>query len=216
MPLNQYYQFGIAEEQDLVEDLIIEAISIYGYEFLYIPRKYVAKDDILGEDRLSKFEHAYPIEAYFENIDSFSGQGSFLTKFGNYIEQSATISVARKRWQTLVGDTGNSILPTRPSEGDLIYFPVTKGLFEIMFVQHQDPFYQLGKPYLYKLQIELYRYSSQNLETGEDVVDDFEDLKSHDITVNPDPDTVDSFGDNTKFIDKATDIVWSENNPFGE
>ena len=131
-----------------MEDLIIESLRIYGQEVMYIPRTLVSKDEILGEDRLSKFKSAFPIEMYFENVDSLDGQGMFIQKFGLMMEQSATLVVARRRWEQFVGRYGATIVPTRPNEGDLIYFPLSKGLFEIKFVQHQDPFYQLGKLYV--------------------------------------------------------------------
>lgn len=213
---NPYFKHGISSEQDLIEDLIIESLRMYGNEVLYIPRTLVSKDEILGEDRLSKFENAYPIEMYFENVDSFSGQGSFIQKFGLMIEQSATLVVARKRWQTLVGRKGQTILPQRPAEGDLIYFPLSKGLFEIKFVTHQDPFYQLGKLYVYKLQVELFQYASERMETGVAEVDAFETLKTFDVDKQENIDIPDSFGDNSKFQEEAADILFNENNPFGD
>lgn len=187
MPTNVYFSHGTRNEQYLVEDLIIESLKIYGNEFFYIPRTLVSKDDILGEDRLSQFKSSFPIEMYFENIDSFDGQGQFIQKFGLMVEQSATLVVARRRWDQLVGRYGQTIIPTRPNEGDLIYFPLTKGLFEIKFVKHQDPFYQLGKLYVYKLQIELFQYSSERIDTGIKEVDAFESLKtfSTNVTRNP-------------------------------
>jgi hypothetical protein len=145
---------------------------------MYIPRTLVSKDEILGEDRLSKFTSSFPIEMYFENVDSLDGQGAFIQKFGLMMEQSATLVVARRRWDQLVGRYGQTIIPTRPCEGDLIYFPLTKGLFEIKFVKHQDPFYQLGKLYVYKLQIELFQYASENIDTGIREIDAFETLKT--------------------------------------
>ena len=178
MPTNVYFSHGTRNEQYLVEDLIIESLKIYGNEFFYIPRTLVSKDEILGEDRLSEFKSSFPIEMYFENIDSFDGQGQFIQKFGLMVEQSATLVVARRRWDQLVGRYGQTIIPTRPCEGDLIYFPLTKGLFEIKFVKHQDPFYQLGKLYVYKLQIELFQYSSERIDTGIKEVDVFETLKT--------------------------------------
>jgi hypothetical protein len=301
MPTNVYFSHGTRNEQYLVEDLIIESLKIYGNEFFYIPRTLVSKDNILGEDRLSEFKSSFPIEMYFENIDSFDGQGQFIQKFGLMVEQSATLVVARRRWDQLVGRYGQTIIPTRPCEGDLIYFPLTKGLFEIKFVKHQDPFYQLGKLYVYKLQIELFQYSSERIDTGIREVDAFESLKtfSTNSTRNPtsrilkvtmsntgsgyttaptvtftsstgfgatatavlgtgsnagkvvavtvtedgqnyqsaplvnfigggganaaatatleiDIDKVDSFGDNNSFKEEATDIIFSETNPFGE
>jgi hypothetical protein len=187
MPTNVYFTQGTRNEQYLVEDLIIESLRIYGQEFFYIPRTLVSKDEILGEDRLSEFKSSFPIEMYFENVDSLDGQGAFIQKFGLMMEQSATLVVARRRWEQLVGRFGVTTLPQRPCEGDLIYFPLTKGLFEIKFVRHQDPFYQLGKLYVYKLQVELFQYASERIDTGIKEVDAFETLKtfSTNSTRNP-------------------------------
>jgi hypothetical protein len=149
----------------------------------YIPRTLVSKDEILGEDRLSKFTSSFPIEMYFENVDSFAGQGAFIQKFGLMMEQSATLVVARRKWEQLVGRFGQTTIPSRPNEGDLLYFPLTDGLFEVKFVQHQDPFYQQNKLFVYKLQVELFQYSSEVLDTGIKDIDDFESLKSYDTSV---------------------------------
>jgi len=173
---------GTQNEQYLVEDLIIESLKIFGQDFFYIPRKLVSKDNILGEDRLSEFKNAFDVEMYFENVDSFDGQGAFIQKFGLMMEQSATLVVARRRWEQLIGRFGATIIPTRPNEGDLLYFPLTKGLFEIKFVKHQDPFYQLGKLYVYKLQVELFQYSSERIETGIQEIDVFESLKTMSVS----------------------------------
>ena len=183
---NVYFTQGVKSEQMLIEDIIIESLKIYGQEIFYIPRTLVSKDNILGEDRLSKFTSSFPIEMYFENVDNFDGQGAFIQKFGLMMEQSATLVVARRRWEQLIGRYGVTTIPTRPNEGDLIYFPLTKGLFEIKFVQHQDPFYQLGKLYVYKLQVELFQYASERIDTGIAEVDAFESLKtfSTDISRN--------------------------------
>ena len=180
MARNVYFSHGTKDEQYLIEDLIVESLQIYGQDFYYIPRKLVAKDDILGEDRLSEFKTAYPIEMYLENVDGFEGQGAFVQKFGLMMEQSATLTVARRRWDQLVGRFGQTQLPIRPCEGDLLYFPLTKGLFEIKFVKHQDPFYQLGKLYVYQLQVELFQYASEHIDTGVKEIDVFETLKSYD------------------------------------
>ena len=181
MAKNPYFKLGTNSEQNVVENLIIECLQIYGQELFYIPRTLVSKDEILGEDRLSEFKNAYPIEMYFENVDGFGGNGAFMSKFGLMIEQSATLVVARKRWQQAVAQYGQTILPNRPAEGDLLYFPLTGGLFEIKFVQHQNPFYQIGKLYTYKLDIELFQYASERIDTGYGVIDDFESLKTFDI-----------------------------------
>ena len=187
MSRNVYFTNGTRTEQLLIEDLNIESLKIYGQDFFYIPRSLVSKDEILGEDRLSQFKSSFPIEMYFENVDSFAGQGAFIQKFGLMMEQSATLVVARRRWEQLVGRYGVTSIPTRPNEGDLLYFPLTKGLFEIKFVQHQDPFYQLGKLYVYKLQVELFQYSSERIDTGIAEVDAFESLKSFSTNTTRNP-----------------------------
>lgn len=217
MPTNPYFTQGTSSEQNLIEDLIIESLKIYGKDMLYIPRSQVSPDAIFGEDRLSEFKNAYPIEMYFDNIDSFAGQGAMIQKFGLLMDQSASLTVARKRWQELIGNYGTSVLPNRPAEGDLIYYPLTKGLFEIKFVKHQEPFYQLGKLYTYKLDIELFQYSSERINTGVPEVDVFENLKSFDPTINPSiEEASNQFATNTAFHEKAQGAVFDEANPFGE
>jgi hypothetical protein len=216
MSKNVYFSHGTKNEQYLIEDLIVESLSIYGQDMFYIPRTLIAKDEILGEDRLSKFKTAYPIEMYFENVDSFDGQGPFIQKFGLMNESSATLTVARRRWEQLVGRFGQTIIPTRPNEGDLLYFPLSKGLFEIKFVQHQDPFYQLGKLYVYKLQVELFQYASEKIDTGLPSIDVLESLKSFDTSINSDVQKSDSYGDNTRFKTEANTVLFDKNNPFGD
>jgi len=180
-----YFSNGIRSEQLTYEDIIVESISIYGQDFYYIPRILVGKDEILGEDRLSQFKNAYGIEMYLESHSGFEGQGAFIQKFGLMMEQSATLTVARRKWEQLVGQHGRSLLPNRPAEGDLLYFPLTGGLFEIKFVTHQDPFYQAGKLYVYKLQVELFQYASEHIKTGIKEIDVFESLKTFDVEKIP-------------------------------
>lgn len=185
MARSVYFSNGIRSEQLLYEDIIVESIAQFGQDFYYIPRTLVGKDEILGEDRLSEFKSAYGIEMYLESHDGFEGQGAFIQKFGLMMEQSATLTVARRKWEQLVGQHGKSILPNRPAEGDLLYFPLTGGLFEIKFVKHQDPFYQVGKLYVYKLQVELFQYASEKIDTGISSIDVFETLKSFDDDILP-------------------------------
>jgi hypothetical protein len=182
MARSTYFSHGTANEQNLLEDIIVESLKVYGTDFYYIPRILVGKDEILGEDRLSKFKDAYPIEMYLESVDGFEGQGAFIQKFGLMMEQSATLTVARRTWTNAIGRFGKTILPNRPAEGDLLYFPLTGGLFEIKFVDHQDPFYQLNKLYVYRLQVELFQYSSEKIDTGIPEIDVFESLKTFSTT----------------------------------
>jgi hypothetical protein len=245
MPTNVYFTQGTAREQFLVEDLIIESLKIYGKEFYYIPRTLVAKDDILGEDVLSRFKNAYGIEMYIEDIDGFGGQGVFLQKFGIQIEKSATFVVARKRWEQSIGKWNTTLIPSRPAEGDLLFFPMTATLFEIKFVENQDPFYQLGNLYVYKLRAEIFRYSQEQITTGIPEIDDIEDFYSINILnykiINEDEQTAillesSVAGDLSYIIDesyntdeiepfanndymeqaKANAMDFTEQNPFGE
>lgn len=178
-----YFSQGTRNEERLLEDLIIESIEQKGLPFFYIPRKLVGKNEILGEDRLSQFKQAFEIEMYLENVNGFDGAQSFMSKFGLQIEQSATLTVARRTWERCVGRYGATTLPDRPCEGDLIYFPMTDTLLEIKYVKYQDPFYQLGKMYVYKLQVETFQYASEYIDTGISEIDSFESLKSYDTDV---------------------------------
>jgi hypothetical protein len=204
-----------SNEHLLTEKLITEAIDIHSVEMIYIPRQLVAEDKILGEDRLSEFKSAYPINVYLENVDGFEGQQAFASKFGLQMEQSATLQIARRKWNQLVGQHKDSVLPNRPSEGDLLYFPMTKGLFEILHVIHQQPFYQLGQLYVYKLTVELFRYASERIDTGVADIDSFVGLKSTDITVNPVVDDT-MVGENKEFQERKNEFVFDRNNPFGD
>lgn len=222
MPLNSLFPQGAYSEQNLTEDLIIESIRQYGKEFYYIPRKLVALDKILGEDTLSKFENAYPIECYIDNVDGYGGNGAFMSKFGLFIEEQGRLTISRRRWEQLVGQWGETLIPTRPAEGDLLYFPLTKGLFDIKYVEHQNPFYQLGKLYVYKLNVELFQYSSERVNTEIDELNDMAMAMTFDILGNVDPEEHadpqhrNSFV-NAEFERESLDVLsFDEKNPFGE
>lgn len=179
---------GTREETNTANDLIEECLKMYGQELYYIPRQLVDVDQILGEDRLSKFEGSYKIVCYLENIDNFGGAGAFMQKFGYTLEEQATFVVGRREWKKSVGVYGASILPDRPTEGDLVWFPLTNSLFEIKFVDHQGEglggFYQLGKLYVYRLKCELFQFSSERFDTGIDEVDNFALEQSFDVLQN--------------------------------
>lgn len=230
MPLNQYFvgptqTQGSPGEQDLLADLIEESIKIWGQEFFYIPRSLVAKNEILGEDRLSRFEHAYPLEMYVETPTGFIGQGEFVAKFGLYIEQGLQLTMSRRRWFELISSTGNVILPDRPAEGDLVYYPITNRLFEVKAVEKETGFWQLGQLQTFKLTVELFQYSSERIDTGVPEVDSFETLRSFEqsnLTETPDAngnvgiDSPDNYGDNRKFRTEFQNISFDPSNPFNE
>lgn len=246
MPTNFYFQSGntsgTTAEQRLIEDLIIESLKIYGHDVYYLPRTLVNEDTIFDEDTLSTFTQAYPLEMYLENVDGFGGEGELFTRFGIEIRDQATFVLARRRWEELVLTSGGTFTQdTRPSEGDLLYFEKTKSLFEIRKVDFQDPFYQAGKLYVYKLVCELFEYSSEVIDTGITDLDNiYEDqnvdllehqfkLETGDLFLLEDSSSLilETFAEDTStgrtdgadfqdFNDLEDILDFSEVNPFGE
>ena len=244
MATNHYFQSGIpggrSSEQLLVEDLIIECLKIYGFDVFYLPRQTVFEDDILKEDVLNKFDTYYPIEMYLSDIQGFQGEGDLLTKFGVEIRDTANFIVSRRRWDQIVGRDGFAQLTNRPAEGDLLYFPLTKSYFEIRRVESTDPFFQLGKLYVYILQCELFQYSSERVETGIDEIDGVVEDRSLDvqnyqvlmengkkfiyeyesnsyaILESFTLDTIDTSAQNEAFEAEIDILDFTDRNPFGE
>ena len=171
MPRNVYISNGVKSEQDLYEGLIIEAMQIYGTDIWYLPRSYYSIDTILNEDTLSKFEAAFKIEMYIESIDGLEGDGKLYSKFGFEIRDQITFVVSRRRWNQLIGNKGYTKESVRPREGDLIYIPMTKGLFEIRYVEDKKPFFQVKNVPTFKLTCENFEYGNQEINTGIDEVD---------------------------------------------
>lgn len=166
MARNVYFSQNVKSEQNLYEDLIVESLKIYGQDCYYLPRNMLSRDMILNEAVESKFDDAYMVEMYLENVDGFEGDGALMTKFGLEIRDQATFVVAKRTWDKLVGVWNNGIISSRPAEGDLIYLPLSKSFMEIKFVDHQSPFYQLSKFPVYKLRCELFEYSNEEVKTG--------------------------------------------------
>lgn len=169
MPTNPYFPQGEAAEKDLYEDLVIEALKIYGQDVYYVPRNIVSQDAILNEDIESTFDEAYLMEMYIETLDSFTGDGDILGKFGLEIRDQATLVVAKKTF--LKETAGSSPELPHPTEGDLIFLPLTGALFEISFVEHEQPFYQLNNLPIYKLTVEKFEYRGQEIDTGIEEID---------------------------------------------
>lgn len=174
MPTNVFVSPKVRSEQLLYEDLVIESLRMYGQDVLYIPRETITPDEILNEE-YSKYERAYMIEMYIANVDGFEGEGNLYTKFGLEIRDQATFIVSRRQFARLVDINENAIREERPREGDLIYLPLSKGLFEVKFVEHESPFYQLSNLPTYEMQCELFEYSAEKFDTGIDSVDYYED-----------------------------------------
>jgi len=165
---------GSSQEQMFMGNLIIESIELYGQDIYYLPRTYVNKDTIFQEVESSNFTQALAIRAYVNNVDGWEGQGELLSKFGVRIEDKTTFIFSRTKFTEKVDDNAVLNVEGRPNEGDLIWFPTTKHLFEIKFVEAERPFYQLGKGYVWECQCELFEYSDEQLDTGVAAIDAIE------------------------------------------
>ena len=222
MALNPYFnKFKNLPEQNLIEDLTVEAIKIHGMEIYYLPRKMIHRDDFFGEAPYSRFSSFKMIEMYMDTTTAFEGGDTF-TKFGFEIRDSVKFTVSRKRFKR---ETGME----RPMEGDLLYLPLNKGLFEIKFVEHENPFYQLGKLLSFQLTCELFQYSEEKMNTGVPEIDVVEDINGYNITLSlgatggtgnfTKGDTVYQFGNGaiTGSVEsataKATVVSFNPNNP---
>ena len=161
-------------EQELINELTSEVIKIHGMDVFYIPRTIVKEDLIIGEDVLAKFSSAYEIEMYLKGTEGFGGEGDLVSKFGLDVRDEVIFTVHKDRFN-LATDMD------KPLEGDLVFLPINKGLFEIKFVEHEQPFYQSGKNYSFDITCELFQYSEEQMETGIEDVDQIERDESYAI-----------------------------------
>ena len=174
--LNPFFLQGSKGEQGLIQDLINEQLRMYGVEIHYLPRKYITEKKVIREVIESSFDAAYPLEAYIENYEGYGDNTTILSKFGIQALNELTITISKERFDNyispLIKNAPNIKLSTRPREGDLIYFPLGDRLFEVKFVEHEQPFYQLQKTYVYTLKCELFRYEDEVIDTSIDEIDD--------------------------------------------
>ncbi len=175
MAINPHFLQGSQGEQRLVQDLINEHLKIYGIEVRYIPRKFVRQQSIIREVQSSTFDDNFLLEAYVNTYDGYGGQGDIMTKFGVSLRDELTITISKERFEDFISpflaSDDDYTVSSRPREGDIIFFPLGQRLFEVKFVEHEQPFYQLGKNYVYQLKCELFEYEDEILDTGIDVVD---------------------------------------------
>ena len=177
MALNPFFLQGSSSEQRLVQQLINEQLKIYGVDVTYIPRKFVKRDSIFREIQSSKFDDNFTIEAYVNTYEGYSGAGDLMTKFGVSLRDELTITISKERFEDFISpfldgaDDDEIVLSSRPREGDLVYFPLGQRIFEVKFVEHEQPFYQLGKTYVYELKCELYEYEDEVLDTSIEEID---------------------------------------------
>lgn len=239
MATNPFFNhFHQPNEQNIIEDIVIEAMKIYGYDLLYIP-KYIDNymDPIYLENPITEYRKAYPIEMYVKSVDGFGGEGDFYSKFNIQIRDEVSLVVARKTFNLEVGRHENLI---RPNEGDLIFFPMSNDLFQIRFVEHEQPFYQLGKLYVWELTCQEFEYSNERFRTGIPAIDRIERDNSFNMSIDAIlseegdiivsecnypiisddfdfEEQLDTFADNDE-IQRESDIIinFDEKNPFGD
>jgi hypothetical protein len=185
LAVNPYFKKNIPLEQNLFQGIVTESIKVIGHDVYYLPRKLQRLDLVLGEDVLSKFDLAIPLEMYLNNVEG--GDWDLLSKFGLQAKEQLKYQVSKTRWQEAIktphGSTGTNILynDIRPQEGDLIYESMTSSLYEIMYVDKENPYYQLGTNFFFSLTCELFNYSNEEIRTGIGEIDSIETDFSNDI-----------------------------------
>ena len=193
MAKNPYFK-DYSGEQNIIEDLSIEIIKTMGREMLYIPREQYNGITEFGEAQY-KYTKIFPLEMYIASVNGFEGQGDIISKFGLEVRDKVNLIVSRKRFDQEVGERYGI---TRPREGDLIYFPLSKGLFEINFVEHENPFYQAGKLYTYFLVCELTTIDGDEFRTENSEVDIVQDeikTKIYELSITTSVNSVSRYAD---------------------
>lgn len=217
MATNAFFQnYNYFNEQQLIDDLVIESIQIYGVDTYYVSRTVTNYDNIMNEDRLTIFNGAYEMEAYIKSADGFQGQGEFLSKFGLEIRDQATFTVAFRTFERYA--TRNKPELVRPREGDLIYLPMNNKFFQVTFVEQESIFYQTGALQVYDLKCELFEYSNERFQTGIEVIDTFyNEFKTTEITDLQTLKETDPIAQNIFYQEKSEDFIdFSEVDPFSE
>jgi hypothetical protein len=185
MATNPYFKQGVRSEQNVYEDIVIEALKFYGQDVYYLPREIVNKDNIFLDDVPSRFGSSYKVEMYIENTEAFDGEGDLFTKFGIELRDQANFIVSRKRWKNLVGSRLTEA-NFRPREGDLIYLTLSKSIFEIRRVETETPFYQLSNLPTFRMQCELFEYNDEDFDTGIDEIQKIEEEAAFQISLTMD------------------------------
>jgi hypothetical protein len=194
MATNVYFSPKVKSEQNLYEDLVIESLKMYGQDVYYLPRDLADYDQVLNEDIESEFAYGYSMEMYIENVEGFEGQGNLLSKFGLELRDEATFVVAKRTWDLAIGSNDSLSAQIRPYEGDLIYLPLSKSFFEISFVEHEAPFYQLSNLVVYKLQARLFEFNNEDFDTEIEEIDVIEKT-GYTVTLKVQINMVDNFAD---------------------
>jgi len=224
MPTNPYFRnYDNFYEQNLIDDLVIESIRMYGIDVIYVTRSNVGIDTIFNETDTPIFDQTFEFETYIKNVDGFEGEGDFLSRFGLQIRDQITFTVARRTFERYV--TKEKPNHTRPFEGDLVYFPLNDKMFEIKFVEHESVFYQTGDLQVFDLRCELMEYSNERFQTGRENIDNYY-WKNYTTANSANNDVVttleslaitDTYSQNLDFEQTADGILdFTEIDPFSE
>ena len=219
MATNAYFRnHDNVYEQNLIDDLVIESIKIYGIDVKFITRLHENIDRILNEDDLPTFDKYYDFEVYIKNVDGFEGEGDFLSKFGLQIRDSITFTVAIRTFEQYVTREQDTRL--RPLEGEMIWMPLNQKMYKIQHVEHESVFYQTGALQVYDMRCELAEYSGETFDTGYYEIDNYFadiDTSANTVTSLTSLEGVDPLANNLAFEDQADDILdFSEMDPFSE
>ena len=183
MPTSPYfpdYYSGYSGEQNLVQDLADEQIKLFGTDIYYLPRT-LLNNNTLDDIIYSKFEEQFQIEMYLQNVEGF-GQSEFISKFGLKVTDEIKFIVSKRRWiQEATASEYKNI--ARPLEGDLLFFPLTKDLYEIKFVKVEAVFHQFGKLQFYEITAEIYEMGNESIDTGIPDIDLIENILSPAINI---------------------------------
>lgn len=219
MATNVYFRnYDNFNEQNLIDDLVIESIRMYGIDVKYISGEFNNVDTIFNEDDTPLYDEMYDFEVYIKNVDGFEGEGDFLSKFGLQIRDQVTFTVAIRTFEKYV--TRNNQTKVRPRENDVIWLPLNEKMYRITYVEHESVFYQAGALQVYDIKCELMEYSNERFDTGRYEIDHyFDDVASTTEYVETleDVDNNDTFSQNFDFEREADDILdFSEIDPFSE
>lgn len=217
MSTNVFFSnYNYFNEQQLIDDLVVESISMYGVDTFYLTRSLESVDNILNEDDLPIFNKAYQFEVYVKSVDGFQGEGDFLSRFGLQIRDQAVFTVAMRTFERFVTRLDQEKI--RPNEGDLIYLPMNRKFFKIMHVEHESVFYQSGALQVFDMKCELFEYSNERFETGIEEIDThYEPIKTEEVSTLEDLFGKDPIAKNIFFEEESSDIVdFTEIDPFSE
>lgn len=217
MATNVFFRnYDFFNEQQLIDDLVIESIQIYGVDTYYITKYSDPIDEIHNEAPLALFDAAYHIDMYVKSVDGFQGEGDFLSKFGLQIRDQVTFTVAVRTFERFV--TRDMPMIIRPREGDLVYMPMNKKFFKVTFVEHESVFYQTGALQVFDLKCELYEYSNERFATGVSYIDTaFNQYDTSGIDNLANLQEVDPIAKNIFYEEKGNDFIdFTEINPFEE